>query len=149
MSRRLLCGLGMLAALAMLPHRAVAQNTITLEGVVTAADDGSPLAGAQLAITNLLSGEKRLATTRPTGEFRVLGLFSGRYEVAVRILGYRPAADTIQLVLGQRARLTIALEKGAADIAGVTISGTKFKEVEVQRLSVSAPILKEEIENLP
>nr|MCU0636890.1 carboxypeptidase-like regulatory domain-containing protein [Gemmatimonadaceae bacterium] len=150
MLRRLICGLGFLAvASATLATRAAAQNTITLEGVVTAADDGSPLAGAQLAVTNILSGEKRLATTRPTGEFRILGLFSGRYEVTVRLLGYKPAADTVQLVLGQRARLAIALEKGAAEITGITVSATKFKEVEVQRLSVSAPILKEEIENLP
>lgn len=150
MFSRLMRGLAVLliASLAV-ATRAAAQNTITLEGVVTAADDGSPVAGAQLTITNILSGEKRLATSRPTGEFRVLGLFSGRYEVTVRVLGFKPAADTVQLVLGQRARLAIALEKGAAEITGVTVSGTKFKEVEVQRLSVSAPILKEEIENLP
>jgi hypothetical protein len=139
----------LLLASAALGTRAAAQNTITLEGVVTAADDGQPLSGAQLSVTNLLSGEKRLATTRTTGEFRLLGLFSGRYEVTVRLLGYKPAADTVQLVLGQRARLAIAMEKGAAEITGVTVSGTKFKAVEVQRLSVSAPILKEEIENLP
>jgi hypothetical protein len=150
MFARLARGLmALLLASAALGTRAAAQNTITLEGVVTAADDGQTLSGAQLTVTNILSGEKRLATTRATGEFRMLGLFSGRYEVTVRLLGYKPAADTIQLVLGQRARLAIAMEKGAAEITGVTVSGTKFKAVEVQRLSVSAPILKEEIENLP
>ena len=136
-------------ALPMLAAPAHAQNTMTLEGIVTSADNGAPLQDARLTITNISSGERRLAVTRASGEFRVLGLFSGRYEVTVRLLGYKPAADTIRLVLGQRARVVIAMEKGAAEIAGVVVSGTRFKAVEVQRLSVSSPIVREEIENLP
>ncbi len=122
---------------------------MTLEGIVTSAAESQPLEGARLTITNVSSGERRLAVTRPTGEFRVLGLFSGRYEVLVRMVGYKPAADTIQLVLGQRARVVIALERGVAELGAVIVSGTRFKAVEVQRLSVSSAVVKEEIENLP
>lgn len=141
----------LVAALALLlvPGAARAQNTVVLEGIVVAADDGRPVGGAQLTLLALGTGERRTAVTRPGGDFRMLGLFPGRYTLATRSLGRRPSLDTLQLVLGQRARLRIALESGATELAAVQVSGTRTTVVEIQRLSVSTPIVKEEIENLP
>jgi hypothetical protein len=147
--RPLALGPAIAAALA-LPAAAAAQTTIPLEGTVTG-ENGAALAGAQVVVTNEATQEVRRATTTGSGAFRVLGLTSGRYAVAVRALGYRPAADAVQLVVGQRARLTFALERGAAALSEVTVTADtrRAKQVEVQRLSVSAPVLREEIENLP
>lgn len=136
-------------ALVAVPRAARAQNTVILEGVVVAAEDERPLQGAQVNLRALGTGERRTATSRAGGEFRFLGLFPGRYELAVRQLGRRAALDTVQVVLGQRARLRVALEAGAAELATVQVSGTRTKVVEIQRLSVSTPIVREEIENLP
>lgn len=136
------------ATSAMVTTTAAAQSTITLEGVVQGRD-GEPIVGAQIAVVNIQTSERRNVLTRPTGEFRVLGLFSGTYSVDVRALGYKPVTDSVQLVIGQRARLTIEMERGAAEIAGVAVTADRVKQVEVQRLSISAPVLKEEIENLP
>ncbi len=130
-----------------LSRAAQAQNTITLEGSVRA--DGAPLAGAQVIVVNVATQETGRATTRANGDFRVIGLFPGRYAVTVRLLGYKPAGEIVQLVIGQRARLEFAMEKGAAELASQSVVGERVKQVEVQRLSVSAPVLKEEIENLP
>ena len=127
---------------------AFAQNTITLEGQVVGTG-GEPVAGAQIAVVNTGTNERRNVTTRATGDFRVLGLFSGTYAVDVRAIGYKPYTDSVQLVIGQRARLTITMEKGATEIQGVAVTADRVKQVEVQRLSISAPVLKEEIENLP
>jgi hypothetical protein len=41
------------------------------------------------------------------------------------------------------------MEKGVSELAAQTIIGEKVKQVEVQRLSVSAPVMRAEIENLP
>jgi hypothetical protein len=125
-----------------------AQTTITLEGRVVG-PEGNPIAGAQVAVKNIAATERRNATTGTLGDFRVLGLFSGTYAVDVRAIGYKPFTDSVQLVIGQRARLTIALERGVTEIQGVAITAERVKQVEVQRLSISAPVLKEEIENLP
>jgi hypothetical protein len=142
--RALLASLGLTALAA--PLRA--QTTITLEGVVTG-EGAEPVAGAQVTVTNQATSETRRAVSGQSGTFRVLGLASGRYGVQVRAIGYRPADDAVQLVLGQRAFLTFALEKGSTELAGVTVVGEKVKQVEVQRMSISAPVLREEIENLP
>lgn len=125
-----------------------AQNTITLEGSVVGSD-GAPVAGAQIAVTDKATSERRTTVTNQSGDFRVLGLFSGKYAVDVRALGYKPVQDSVQLVIGQRARLTITMEKGATEIQGVAVTAERVKQVEVQRLSISSPVLKEEIENLP
>jgi Carboxypeptidase regulatory-like domain len=125
-----------------------AQNTITLEGVVQSRE-GQPISGAQVTVANVAMSERRSAVTRATGEFRVLGLFSGKYAVEVRALGYKPYTDSVQLVIGQRARLAISLERGVAELAAVAITAERVKQVEVQRLSISTPVLKEEIEALP
>lgn len=138
------------AALAIPAATVAAQTTIPLEGTVTG-ENGAALAGAQIVVTNEATQETRRATTTAAGAFRVLGLTSGRYAVAVRAIGYRPAADAVQLVVGQRARLAFALERGATELSAVTVSADtrRARQVEVQRLSVSAPVLREEIENLP
>jgi carboxypeptidase family protein len=125
-----------------------AQNTITLEGTVTGKDAG-PLAGATVTARNVATNETRTTTTKQDGNYRFLGLFSGQYEVSARAIGYSPAKEVVQLVVGQRASVALTLYKGAAELASVNVVAEKVKSVEVQRMSVSAAVLKQEIENLP
>ena len=77
------------------------------------------------------------------------GVFTGQYAVTVRAIGYKPTGQRVQLAIGQRARLEFDMEKGVSELAAQTIIGEKVKQVEVQRLSVSAPVMRAEIENLP
>ena len=136
-----------LLAIAGSSRALLAQNTITLEGVVKS--EAGPLQGAQVTVVNVATQETARALSRASGEFRVLGLFAGNYTVTVRMIGYKPLSETVQLVIGQRARLEFLMEKGVAELSATTVMGERVKQVEVQRLSVSAPVLKEEIENLP
>jgi hypothetical protein len=107
------------------------------------------LADAQVLVVNTATMETAKTVTRANGEFRVLGLFTGQYAVTVRAIGYKPAGQKVQLSIGQRARLEFTMEKGISELAAQTIVGERVKQVEVQRLSVSAPVMKAEIENLP
>ena len=132
---------------AALARPSQAQNTVSIEGSVKA--DGAPLVGAQVTVVNTATRETARATTRTNGDFRVIGLFTGQYEVTVRLLGYKPSVQGVQLTLGQRARLEFAMEKGAAELASQSVVGERVKQVEVQRLSVSAPVMQTEVENLP
>lgn len=146
--RSFVCGVAVLVPLMVLAPAAAAQTTITLEGIVQG-PGGQPVSGAQIGVTDIATRERRNATTRPNGEFRILGLFSGKYSVEVRAIGFKPVVDSIQLIIGQRARMSFTLERSPQEIAGVAVTAERVKQVEVQRLSISAPVLKEEIENLP
>jgi hypothetical protein len=139
----------LIAAAAMLAvaRPATAQNTVTLEGIVRA--EGAPLANAQVTAVNSATQETANVLTRASGEFRILGLFPGEYTVSVRSVGYSPATQKVQIVIGQRARLEFALDKGVAQLQAQQVSVERVKQVEVQRLSVSAPVMQQEIENLP
>ena len=66
---------------------ALSQHTITLEG--SAKGEGATIVGAQVTVVNVATRESARAATRANGEFRVLGLFSGRYTVNVRAIGFR------------------------------------------------------------
>ena len=142
--RRLLLAAAAAVAFAAPLH---AQNTVTLEGSVRS--EGAPLPGVQVTVVNVATRETARTQTRTSGEFRVIGLFTGQYSVTVRAIGFKPAEQLVQLAIGQRARLEFTLEKGAAELSSETVVGERVKQVEVQRLSVSAPVMKEEIENLP
>ena len=144
MLHRLLAAALCVAALSRAAH---AQNTVILEGSVKTA--AGPMAGAQVTVVNAATQETSRTATRATGEFRILGLFPGQYVVTVRSIGYRPRREVVQLGIGQRARLEFLMEQGAAELETQTVLGERVKQVEVQRLSVSAPVMKEEIENLP
>lgn len=141
--RRLLIG----AALAVVAHPARAQNTVNLEGSVKS--NGVAVAGAQITAINTATNETLTTTTRPNGEFRVIGLFPGQYAVTVKSVGYTPAGQNVQIMIGQRARLEFALEKGAVELGTQQVTGQRIKDVEVQRLSVSSPVVQQEVENLP
>jgi hypothetical protein len=127
---------------------ATAQTTITLEGVVVN-EAGKPISSAQVSVVQSATIETRNALTRSNGEFRVLGLESGRYTVTARYIGFRPGSEVVQLVVGQRARITLQLEPGAVELQAVRVAEEKVRSVEVQRLSVSTPVLQEEIKSLP
>src|SRR3954470_17950546 len=68
--------------LAALSRPAHAQNTVVLEGTVKG--PAGPLGGAQVTVVNSETQETARTTTRPSGEFRLLGLFPGQYAVTVR-----------------------------------------------------------------
>jgi len=131
-----------------LPLSARAQTTITLEGRVVG-EGGAPIQGAQITATDVSTNQSRNALTDASGEFRILGLSSGRYTVTARFIGYRPQTEAVRLVIGQRARLAFTLEQGATELETVRVEDERVRSVEVQRTSVSTPVLEAEIRNLP
>jgi hypothetical protein len=133
-----------------IPCAARAQLTITLEGLVRDTT-GQPVAQAQAAVTNPATNERRGAITTEAGRFRVLGLSPGRYDVTVRAIGFEPATQAVELLLGQRANLVFDLRRSATatELSAVAVTAARTTTVEVQRTSVSAPVVREMIEKLP
>jgi hypothetical protein len=149
--RIVLLTLRLLAVIAIViaaPHLADAQNTITLEGSVRNLT-GEPIVGAIVAVTNPATNERRAANTNEAGRFRMLGFSPGRYEVIVRAIGSEPETRMVELLLGQRANLLFELRTAAAQLAAVEVRGDRTTTVEVQRTSVSAPVVRQMIEQLP
>src|SRR6266545_3369505 len=147
-STRVLAFIG--AALLFLPvaPAAEAQTTIQLEGNVRARD-GVAISGAQIVVLDPATSLTRSARSTPAGQFRILGLSPGRYDVTVRALGYSASSESVELLVGQRANLVFTLDRSAAELSTVTVKSGVMTNVEVQRTSVSAPVVRQQIQNLP
>lgn len=143
--------LSLLAAIPLMmvvPAVSHAQLTITLEGSVRN-NAGEPVAGAVVAVVNPATNERRGVNTSDLGRFRVLGLGPGRYEVTVRAIGFAQESQMVELLLGQRANLVFDLEASTTQLTGVEVTADRTTTVEVQRTSVSAPVVQQMIEQLP
>jgi hypothetical protein len=101
--------------------RQKALKTAALDGVArdqteTAASRG--IAGANLTLRNLASGEVRQTATDAEGVFRLLDLQPGRYELSVQAAGYEPFAKP-EIVLGANELITLEIElKAGASVMG-------------------------------
>ncbi len=146
--RVLIRAAAVLAALALSSSPVVSQTTVTLEGMLKSSS-GEAVASAQVSVADLSTNTLRNARSNAQGGFRVLGLAPGRYTVTVRALGYVPASQNVELLIGQRANLVFALEKSATELGSVLVKSEHMTNVEVQRTSVSAPVVREQIQNLP
>src|SRR5688500_15277282 len=141
----LLTAVGVMIAV---PAVSDAQLTITLEGSVRNTS-GEPIAGAVVAVVRPATNERRGVNTNDLGRFRFLGLGPGRYEVVVRAINFEPDSQTVELLLGQRANLVFELRSAARQLVGVEVTADRMTTVEVQRTSVSAPVVQQMIEQLP
>ena len=107
-------GEGRLDALALLDAAPIGDSG-TLTGTVTDADSGTPVGGAQVAISGPTN---RTTTTRPDGTFSAR-LAVGDYSVAVSAFGYLPWTTTASVATDATTTADIALERAPS----VTVSG--------------------------
>lgn len=87
----------------------------TVAGRVTAAENGGPLAGAQVR----LQGTTRATVTDHDGRFRLAAVPPGSYTLSVSILGRRSGACTVVLAGNGTRRADFALPAAAVAIEGI------------------------------
>ncbi len=104
--------------------RAPAQiGTGSVTGIVTDAT-GAVVPEADVTVTNVDTNVSRVTASTNTGDYAVTGLLPGRYSVAVKKNGFRPATvSAFVLQVDQKARVDVALELGdvtqAVSVEGV------------------------------
>jgi hypothetical protein len=98
-------------------------TTAAMEGAVEA-DDGSPIRGAIVRVTNDLNGRRWEISTRSGGRFFFEDLsVGGPYRVEVRALGFSPEVRTgLTLSLGERVRVQFALKPVPITLEEVTVT---------------------------
>ena len=129
------------------PSLAHGQAMITLEGIVR--DDVRGIAGAEVSAVDSLTNERRTAVSSERGFFRMLDLSPGRYVVSARAVGHTPAIELVHLVVGQRMRLEIVLQRTAVTLETVLVQERPGSSADIQRMSVSTAVTEQEIRNLP
>jgi hypothetical protein len=121
--------------------------TAELRGRVTD-PNGAVVAGATVTATDAVKGISRNAATDERGDYRILSLPPGTYDVKVEKSGFAGQIKTgLQVTVGQIADLDFALKVGAATET-VTIT-SEAPVVETERSQQSNTINEQYIRNLP
>ncbi len=106
-----------------------AQSTATITGRITD-DSGAPVSGAQIVITNQVTGVQTGGLSGTDGRYAVTGLRpGGPYLVDVRMIGYgRQAVDDVMLQAGQTVTLDFQLTQEAVALDALEVFATRAIE---------------------
>lgn len=132
----------------LLAAPAIGQTTTAL--IVGTVYDESTLAlpGATVTAKNVNTGLIREAISSETGTYRLAGLPSGRYEIAVSLVGFADQVrPDVSLILGQEQTVNFTL-KLAGMQESVTVTGVA-PLIEAARTAVGAAVIQEQILALP
>jgi len=88
-------------------------------------DDGSALAGANVAVEGTDSG----ASSNQDGSFSISGLSDGTYTVTASYIGYEDASAVVTISGGQASSVNLTLDRGDIRLNQVVVSASLKKEL--------------------
>ena len=126
---------------------AMAQVTASMSGRIEDAS-GATIPGANITVTSLETGTSRTVTSDEAGNFRVLSLGVGQYEVKAEKTGFKAGVQTgINLVVGQEAVVNVKLEVGATQEQVTVTSDAPL--VNTTTSSVAGLVNERQVKDLP
>ena len=122
-------------------------TSATVKGTVTD-QQGAAVAGATVTAKNLEQGTTRSDTTNADGEFQLLALRPGLYDISVQAQGFAQfLVKDAQLTVGQIANYGIKME--VAKVTNEVTVTSSAPLIEVERTQQSNTIESKQIESLP
>ena len=123
-------------------------NAADLQGFVRDST-GAVVPNATVTARNPGTNISRSTTTNDEGNYRIVGLPPGEYEITVEAPNFKKAVLTrVVLTIGQTADLDVALEPGQIT-ESVTISDATAEIVETSKTAVATTVDQQRINNLP
>ena len=126
------------------PALVLAQNTGKISGVVTDADTGDSIPGAQVVLMGTTLG----AITDVDGNYFIIGVPVGSYDVQARFVGYQEQTVAgVQVSSGYTQEINFALREGV-ELGEIVV---EYERPLIQKDAVGVPKIvdSEEIVNLP
>lgn len=117
-----------------------------ISGIVTSAESGEPLAGANVAITGTLMG----ATADADGAFFLLNVPAGTYQLQATLVGYRPLAmDDVRVAPDFTTEVAFELEQTVLGVVETVEIKAERPLIQKDLTGTTRFIDRESIENLP
>ena len=134
------------SAMLLLASQARAQDA-SLIGTITDST-GAALPGATVTATHVATSNQVVATTGGSGEYRLLGLRIGVYEVRAELVGFTTVRRTgIELLVGQRPVIDLQLQVSGVE-ESITVSG-QSPLLETTRSSLGGNVDSRQMQDLP
>jgi Carboxypeptidase regulatory-like domain/TonB-dependent Receptor Plug Domain len=123
----------------------------TSRGMVSPAEGGAPVAGAQVAAVNAATGFRRAVTSDAGGRFTIALLPPGTYRLEARGLGYaQRVVQNVAVRLGEATTVEVRLAAEAVQIEGITATAAGGGvTVDATQGGVVQTVSTEQVENLP
>lgn len=140
--------LALLLAVGLLPGVASAQVLYgSLVGNVTD-DNGAVISGATVTVTNKGTGQTREAVTNNDGEYSIINILSGIYDVKVSKAGFNSFTQTnLTISANNAARVDVSMKVGNVnDVVSVTADATALQ---TESATVKSEISSKEIQAMP
>ena len=110
---------------------------------------GAAISGATVHAKGIGTGISRTVSTDAEGNYQVIGLPPGEYEVTAEASNFKKlVVSPVKLTVGQSAELTLKLEVGSTS-AVVNVAGDDVQLVETTQTTVSNTIEQASINGLP
>ena len=133
-------------SLALAPSSFAQVDRATLTGVVRDPSN-AVIPAALVKVVNIATGVDQTAVATNDGVFLVVNLASGRYLVEASATGFQTSAQTLELAVGQRARLDLSLAVGGV---GETVKVEGITPLlETQSAVIGSVVSQHEVANLP
>jgi TonB-dependent starch-binding outer membrane protein SusC len=114
----------LLAALALLPAVAYAQERGTVTGQVVDGSTQQPLSGVQVTV-----GGTQLGTiTNQQGRFVIPNVPAGAREIRATLIGYAQGTQQVNVQAGESANVTISMSQSAVALEGVVVTAAGREE---------------------
>ncbi|WP_348640926.1 carboxypeptidase regulatory-like domain-containing protein [Granulicella arctica] len=118
----------------------------TILGTVTD-NSGAVVPKASVEVTNVGTGVTQFTITNDSGEYSVPSLHPDQYRVSLKMSGFQASVATITLLVGQHARVDMALKPGqVADVVNVATSNTSL---DTDTAEISQTISSHQVVDLP
>ena len=119
----------MLLVLGAYPQFSNAQQTATISGTVTDAENGEPLAGATVILS--IAGETGIVggdAADLDGSYSIQDIPPGTYTLIVRYVGYSESSTVVNVTAGQVSTVNVELSQGGLDLNTIVISASRQAE---------------------
>jgi hypothetical protein len=137
-----LCAIWLLTAMPLL-----AALTGDLQGTVID-PKGATVEGAKISVRNPATGAVREVFSDSRGEFALLQLEVGIYEVRIEKSGFHASLTNADIRSGEQTRLNLTLELGSV-AESVTVEGATGPELDVSTAQISNSFDAKEVQDLP
>jgi hypothetical protein len=121
-------------------------TTSTIQGTVS--DDTGVLPGATVVARGRDSGFQYEAVSAADGTFTLAGLRPGMYDVTVTMPQYKPAAKTVEVLVGQTLTVAFRVTPDLVYAENVQVVGSN-RLVETRTSEVSTNVTQEQVRYLP
>jgi len=126
-----------------------AQTTVGTGSIVGTVSDptGAVISGANVAITNVATGQAASLTTNSSGSFSSGALIPGNYKTLVSAKGFDSAETAVTVLVGNTAYVAVKLQIGSGkEIVEVQDSAPRMN---TEQPTVQGVLNEQQIENLP